>query len=85
MIRTCNAHFLAVIGGGKVLVGLIYSYYAGMLISMLQHYILSAMVMETNEMEGASYVNIFDENEIMMVGNDFPNDERRRIFLWHAV
>ena len=43
------------------------------------------MVMETNEMEGASYVNIFDENEIMMVGNDFPNDERRRIFLWHAV
>ena len=34
-----------------------------MLVSMLQSYMLSAMVMETNEMEGASYVILFDEQE----------------------
>ena len=48
-------------GGGNVLVGIIYNYYAGMLVSMLQYYMLSAMVMETNEMEGASYLVLLGE------------------------
>ena len=48
-------------GGGNVLVGIIYSYYAGMLVSMLQYYTLSAMVMETNEMDGASYLVLLCE------------------------
>ena len=48
-------------GGGNVLVGVIYNYYAGMLVSMLQYYMLSAMVMETNEMEGASYLVLLGE------------------------
>ena len=59
-----------------------------MLVSMLQSYMLSAMVMETNEMEGASYLILFDEQEWRWNhdgGNDFPNDERRRIFLWLAA
>ena len=48
-------------GGGNVLVGIIYNYYAGMLVSMLQYYMLLAMVMETNEMEGASYLVLLGE------------------------
>ena len=56
-------------GGGNVLVGIIYSYYAGMLVSMLQYYTLSAMVMETNEMEGASYCFIVRINVRMRINS----------------